>query len=143
MKVPLPSLLVLGQVRAAAEVDELALAVDADGRDLVAGRLGGGHEVLDELDLEGLVEPEGQAGGARTGLAGPEHRERLVHRQLVALDRQVLAHDLGHLLLDARQVGLGDGLRQLEVVVEAVLDGRADGVLGAREEAQDGLRHDV
>ena len=35
------------------------------------------------------------------------------------------------------------GCGQLEVVVEAVLDGRADGVLGARPEAQDGLRHDV
>ena len=104
---------------------------------------GGGHEVLDELDLEGLVEPKGQAGGARTGLAGPEHRERLVHRQLEALDRLVLAHDPGHLLLDARQVGLGDGLGKLEVVVEAVLDGRADGVPGAREEADDRLRHDV
>ncbi len=99
------------QVRAAAQVHELALAIDADRGDLVAGRLGGGHEVLDELDLEHLVEPEGQAGGARAGLAGPEHRERLVHRQLVALHRQVLAHDLGHLLLDARQVGLGDGFR--------------------------------
>ena len=41
------------------------------------------------------------------------------------------------------QVGLGDGLGKLEVVVEAVLDGRADGVPGAREEADDRLRHDV
>ena len=51
--------------------------------------------------------------------------------------------DPGHLLLDARQVGLGDGRGELEVVVEAVLDGGADGVLRAREEAQDSLRHDV
>ena len=140
---PLPELVGARQVRAAAEVDELALAVDADGRDLVAGRLGRGDEVLDELDLEGLVEPQRQAGGARTGLAGPEHRERLVHRQLVALHRQVLADDLRHLLLDAREVGLGDRLGKLEVVVEAALDGRPDGVLGAREQTGDGLRHDV
>ena len=93
--------------------------------------------------LNGWSRPEGQAGGARAGLAGPEHRERLVDRQLEALDRLVLAHDLGHLLLDARQVGLGDGLGKLEVVVEAVLDGGADGVPGAREQADDGLRHDV
>ena len=131
------------QVRAATEVDEVALAIDADRRDLVAGRLGGGHEVVDELDLEGLVETGRQAGGARAGRAGPEHRERLVDGQFVALHRQVLAHDLAHLLLDARQVGLADGLGELEVVVEAVLDGRPNGVLRAREEADDGLRHHV
>ena len=35
------------------------------------------------------------------------------------------------------------GVGELEVVVEAVLDGGADGVLRAREEAKNGLRHDV
>ena len=53
------------------------------------------------------------------------------------------AHDPRHLLLDAREVGVGDRFGELEVVVEAVLDGRADGVLGARKEADDRLRHDV
>ncbi len=111
-----------GQVRAAAEVGELALRVDADG--LLVG------QVLDELDLEGLL------GGAEDG-------EGLLAGQLLARELLVLGDDLRHLLLDAREVGLGDGLGELEVVVEAVLDGGADGVLGAREEAQDGLRHDV
>src|SRR5450830_461910 len=121
-----------GQVRPAAEVDEVALGVDADG--LLAG------EVLDELDLERLV----RARAGRTGCARrPEDGQRLGARQLGARHRQVLAHDPGHLLLDTPEVGVGDGLGGLEVVVEAVLDGGADGVLRAREQAQDGLRHDV
>jgi len=55
----------------------------------------------------------------------------------------VLGDDPRHLLLDTRQVGLADRLGKLEVVVEAVLDGRADRVLGARPQAEHGLRHDV
>ena len=81
------------------------------------------------------------AGCARRPLA--ERRQGLVDRQLGAHRRVVLGDDLLHLGLDAREVGLGDRLGQLEVVVEAVLDGRADRVLGARPEPQDGLRHDV
>ena len=51
--------------------------------------------------------------------------------------------ELLHLLLDLRQV-LGHELpRQVEVVVEAVLDRRADAQTGAREEVQDGLCHHV
>src|SRR5450759_1683889 len=129
-----------GQVRAAAEVDEVALGVDADRRDPAALSLGGGDQILDELDLEGLV----RARAGRTGCARrPEDGQRLGARQLGARHRQVLAHDPGHLLLDAPEVGVGDGLGELEVVVEAILDGRADGVLGAGDQAQDGLRHDV
>ncbi len=111
-----------GQVRPAAQVDELALGVDADG--LLVG------QVLDELDLEGLV-------------LVLEEPERLVARQLGAGDRQVLGDDLGHLRLDARKVGVGDGLGEAEVVVEAVLDGRPDGVLGARPQALDRLGEHV
>ena len=132
-----------GQVRAAAEIGEPALRVDADRGDLVALGLGGRDQILDELDLVGLVEAERQAGGARAGLAGPEHRERLVDGELMARHGEVLAHDARHLLLEALQVGVGDGLGELEVVVEAVLDGRADGVLGARPETQNSLSHDM
>ena len=130
-------------MRAAAEVGELALGVDADGRDGLAGLLRRRDEVFDELDLERLVEPGRQVAGRAAGCAGPEHGQRLVDRDLEASDGFVLGDDLGHLLLDARQVGVGDRLRQEEVVVEAVLDGRPDGVLGARPEAQDRLGHDV
>ena len=126
-------------MRAAAEVGELALGVDADGRDGLAGLLRRRDEVLDQLDLERLVEPGRQIAGRAAGCAGPEHGQRLVGWDLEASDGIVLGDDLGHLLLDARQVGVGDRLRQEEVVVEAVLDGRPDGVLGARPEAQDRL----
>ncbi len=140
---PLAELAGAGQVRPAAQVDELALAVDADRRDLVAGRLGGGQEVLDQRHLVPLVQPEREPGRAGAGLTGAEHGQRLVHRQFVTLDRQILAHDPGHLLLDAGQVGVADGLGQLEVVVEPVVDRRPDGVLRPREDPCDGLRHDV
>jgi len=43
------------QVRTAAEVGEPALRIHADRRHRLTGRLGRGDEVLDELDLEGLV----------------------------------------------------------------------------------------
>ena len=59
------------QVWPAAEIDEVALGVDGDGRDLAVFDFGGGDQIRDELDLERLVEPRGQAGGGRAGLAGP------------------------------------------------------------------------
>ena len=117
-------------MRPAAEIGELALGVDADGGRVAALGLGRRRQVLDELDLEGLVRRA-------------EQLESFRARQLLAGNRQVLGDDLGHLLLDAREVGLADRLGKEEVVVEAVLDGRPDGVLGAREQAQNGLRHDV
>ncbi len=123
----------------AAEVDEFSLGVDADGRDGLAGLLRRRDEVFDELDLERLVEPGRQVVGRAAGCAGPEDGQRLVDWDLEASDRFVLGDNLGHLLLDARQVRVRDRLRQEEVVVEAVLDGRPDGVLGARPEAQDRL----
>ena len=47
------------------------------------------------------------------------------------------------LVLDLREVGLGDRLRELEVVVEAVLDRRADRDLHARIEPPHGFREQV
>ena len=74
-----------------------------------------------------------------------EHRERGGAIDLLALERLVGLHDLAHARLDAREVVLREVLavREREVVVEAVLDRRADGVLGARVEVGDGLRHHV
>jgi len=132
-----------GQMGAAAQVRELALGVDADGRLRPPFGGGSGHQILHELDLEGLVERQGQTGVRLAVLSSPEHGQRLVDRHHVAGRRQVLAHDLRHLLLDAGEVGLGDGLGEVEVVVEAVLDGRADGVPRARPQPQHGLRQHV
>jgi hypothetical protein len=58
----------------------------------------------------------------------------LAHERLIGVD------ELAHAILDLRQVGLGDRTRQFEVVVEAVLDGRADRVAGAGPQVAHGLR---
>src|SRR5579862_1823751 len=108
------------QVRTSAEVGEVALRVEAD-------RAFGG---VDELDLVRLV----PALEAHARVLGGD----LVARPLAALGELPL--DLG---LDPLQVVLVDRLREVEVVVEAVLDRRPDGDLHARVEAPDRLGEEV
>ena len=57
----------------------------------------------------------------------------------------VLGHDVAHGGLDALEVLVAEGgpAGQLEVVVEAVLDDRADGEMGAGPQAEHGLGQDV
>ena len=107
-----------GRVRAAAEVGERAVAVERDRLHALVA-----HQVLDQLDLVGLA-------------LGLEALERLGHGHVLALERLVGLDVLAHLLLDALEVGVGDlhALGELEVVVEAVLDRRADRDLHARVE---------
>ena len=50
------------------------------------------------------------------------------------LKRQTPANDLAHLLLDGLEIGLGEGIGIVEVVIEAALGPRADGDLGLGEE---------
>ncbi|MCY1308204.1 hypothetical protein D9M70_581930 [compost metagenome] len=52
----------------------------------------------------------------------------------LALQRGAPVDDLGHLLLDLREVVGREGLVAGEIVIEAVLDGRADGHLRAGEQ---------
>ena len=89
-------------------------------------------QVLDQLDLVVLA------------LAG-EVVQRVARRPLAALERLVGLDVLAHLLLDARQVVLGEAypLGELEVVVEAVLDRGPDRHLGARPQLGDRFGHDV
>ena len=61
----------------------------------------------------------------------------------LSMHRQVLLHDLGHLLLDGGEVFRREGPLVGEVVVEAVLDHRADGDLRAGEQLLHRLRHQV
>jgi hypothetical protein len=108
------------QVRPAAEVGELALGVEGDVA--VSG--------VDELDLVRLVLLE-------------EALVRLRTRDVLALPGAAflqLALDLG---LDLLEVGLRDGLGEVEVVVEAVLDRRADRDLHAGVQAADRLCEEV
>src|SRR4051812_9750992 len=93
-------------LRAAAEVGEVAVAVE---RDSVRA------EVLDQLDLVVLA-------------LALEELERLGGRDVGAFELLVGLDVLAHLLLDAREVVLTDldAVREVEVVVEAVGDRRAD-----------------
>ena len=110
------------QVRAAAQIDEVALAIQ---RDRLAGR-----NAADDLGLVALALLQEELDG---GIAIPD----LAHDFLVARD------DLVHALLDALEVFRRERLAAREVVVEAVLDRRADRDLRLRIELLDRLRHDV
>ena len=103
------------RVRAAAEVGERAVGVERDRVDPVVP-----DEVLDQLDLVVLV-------------LALEALERLLGRDVLTLEVLVGRDVLGHPGLDGREVGVGDrdAVRELEVVVEAVVDRRADGDLHA------------
>jgi len=109
-------------VRPAAQVDEIALAVQ---RKRLAGR-----NVGDDLGLVFLA-------------LVAEERNRLVARQFAALDRQVLVDDALHFGLDRLEVVRMKGLFAREIVVKPVLDGRPDRHLGVRVQPLDRLGHQV
>ena len=113
------------EVAAATEVLERAMAVEADRRSLGLG------EVLDDLDLERLA-----------ALAHQVDRLRAwqVARSFEGQARGLL---LAHLRLDLLEVRGRQRARQVEVVVEAVLDGRTDAELRLGEELEDGRSHHV
>ena len=67
----------------------------------------------------------------------------LGRRQLAQLERVVGGDALAHPRLDGRQVVRGQRPRQLEVVVEAVVDDRPDAELRAGEQVEDRLGQDV
>jgi len=113
----------VGDVRAAAQVDELALAVEAQAGILL-------EVVVDVLDLVSLIEVLDQAARLRGG-------------PLEALEGLGGGDDLAHLLLDAREVLLAQRRVAVDVVIEAVLDGGAEGQLDAGEETHDRPGHDV
>jgi hypothetical protein len=74
-----------------------------------------------------------------------EEGQPLVDRVLVAGEGLVLGDDGAHLGVDALEVVVAEvgAAGQFEVVVEAVLDRRADGVLGPGPEPRDGLGQHV
>ncbi len=111
-----------GHVGTPAEVDEIALPVD---RDLLVGR--------DLADDRGLVVFPLIAEKLDGGVPVPH----LPAHRLVALG------DLGHLGLDGLQILRGEGPPIGEIVVEAVLDDRADGDLGLGEQLFHRLRQQV
>ena len=106
------------QMGTGAQVGELALPIEGD-----VGVLG---QVLNQLHLVGLPLLLHIADGLLPG-------------QLEPLQLQLLLADLAHLGLDLLQVLLGEGLGAVQVIVEAVVDGRANGQLGVGPEPLDGL----
>ena len=100
-------------MRAAAEVEPVALLVDVERLVLRDG--------VDELDLEGLA-------------LVAEHALRLLARPDLLGERPIARNDFAHLLLDRGEVLGRERLVPEEVVVEAVLDHRADRDLGAGPE---------
>ena len=110
------------QVRPAAEVLPAALVIDGDGLAL--------RQVGDDFGLVGLSHRL-EAGGGGVAV------QHLAHDPVVAVD------DLAHLRFDPGQVVQAERLGPGEVVVEAVLDRRADGHLGAREQLLHRLGHHV
>ena len=115
------------RVRAAAEIGEGPVRVQRHGLDPVVA-----HEVLDQLDL--VVLP-----------LADEPLERRARRDVLALEHLVGLHVLAHLRLERLEVVLGDvdALGELEVVVEAVVDRRADRDLRAGIEVQHRRRQHV
>ena len=114
-------------VRAKAQVRKGAVPVERDGLDALIA-----NEVLDQLDLVGLIL-------ARKAL------ERVARRHVGALELLVGGDMAGHRLLDLRQVvdRRAEVVGKLEVVVEAVLDGRSDRDLRAGPQLDHRRRQDV
>ena len=94
-----------GNVRARAEVREFALRVERD--------QGVFWQVVDEFDLVGLAEAF-------------KELQRFVAGDFLADERQVLLDDLPHFLFDVGEVGVAELAVHIDVVVEAVVDGRTD-----------------
>ena len=109
-------------VRALAEVGPIAVAVERDG--LVR------RNEVERFDLVRL-----------TLRSEPLTRDFARHR--LARDDGLFLGDAPHLLLDASEVLLRQRLRQVEVVVEAVLDRRPETEPHTGKEARDGGGHQV
>ncbi len=110
-------------VRPAAEVGELAGLVDGD---LLVGR----GELLDEVALHEVA-------------FRLEALQSFLPRQKFARVRQVLLHQLLHLLLDGLQVFGRERLLAIEVVEEAGLGCRAVAELGLGKKFEHGRGHQV
>ena len=112
-------------MRAEAQIGPSIVAIDAE--PVPQGALGGLRR-LDDLPLVRLVRE-------------PLQSRRAV--ELLADEGLARRGDVPHPVLDLAEVFRRERRGQLEVVVEAVLDRGADGVLGARVEIAHGLGHDV
>ena len=109
-------------MRAATKIDEIALPIERDRRAF--------RQVANDLALVGLAHRL-------------EQPDRLFARYFAALHGNVGLGQLAHPLLNVAEVVRGKGARIGEVVVETVLDGRADRHLRIRIELLDGHSHQM
>ena len=112
-----------GQVRPAAEIDELALPVERH-----AGLFG--QPLAEVFHLERLAQVL-------------EELDGLVPRHVYPLEGLVFGDDPRHLGLDLRKILGRKRVLHLEVVIEAVVYGRAEGQLHALEEPHHRAGHHV
>ena len=110
------------QMRAGAEVNEFALTVERDDGIL--------RQVVDELDLVRLI-------------ALLHELQRFGARELKALETQLFLADLAHLGLELFEHLGRERLRAVKIIIETVLDGRADGQLHLGVQALHGLGENV
>ena len=110
------------QMRTGAEVDEFALTVEGDDGIL--------RQVVDELDLVRLI-------------ALLHELQRFGARELKALETQLFLADLAHLGLELFEHLGRERLGAVKIVIETVLDGRADGQLHLGVQALHGLGENV
>ena len=110
------------QMRAGAEVDKLALAVEGDDGVL--------RQVVDELDLVRLI-------------ALLHELQRFGAREFKAFETQLFLADLAHLGLELLEHLRRERLGAVKIVIETVLDGRADGQLHLGVQALHGLGENV
>ena len=106
-----------------AQVDERPVLVERCRGHRLAGRGGLRGEVVEDLDLEGLI-------------ALDEERPPLGRIELASDERVIGGDRSRHPRLDGRQVVRRQRPGQGEVVVEAAVDRRPDPELRAREELQ-------
>jgi hypothetical protein len=127
-----------------------------DVRELEGAKPVGGRHVRPEAQvLPAVIAIDGhhRAGGALVRFGGlddlplvrlvGEPLQRLVPSQFLADERLGGGHDLAHPGFDPGQVLGREGLFEIEVVVEAVLDRGADRVFRSGEEVADGLGQHV
>jgi len=109
-------------MRAGAEVNEFALTVERDDGIL--------RQVVDELDLVRLI-------------ALLHELQRFGARELKALETQLFLADLAHLGLELFKHLGRERLGAVKIIIETVLDGRADGQLHLGVQALHGLGENV
>ena len=109
-------------MRPAAEVDEFPLTVERNRRGIV--------EAVDQLHFVAFP-------------AFLEKFDGVLLGQLAAGNRQTTFHDLDSARLDLFQIFRRERTVESEVVIEPIVQCRADRQLGRREHFLHGLRHDV